>query len=99
MAEYNLGIKYMFGTGVDRGLAEPKRWLELSAQQGYVSAQYKLAWIYSNGESSGDFDKATHWFRLAAEQGEPIALYALGDTPVNRGLPSWERVAVSNTPS
>ena len=65
-------------------LAQAKTSLERSAQQGYAAAQYKLGWLYSSSEStSQDFDKAAHWFRLAAEQGEPIALYALGVMTAN----------------
>ena len=79
----------MDGAGVPRDVGEARRWLELSAEQDYAAAQYKLGWLYSNGgDLSQDLSKAASWFRLAAQQGEPLALYALGVmTATGRGVP------------
>ena len=69
----------MDGTEVPRETGKARQWLELSAEQGYAAAQYKLGWLYSNDPEVGkDLKKAASWFHRAAEQGEPLALFALG---------------------
>ena len=89
MAQYNPGADYLDGSGVQPDREEAKRWFERSAEQGYTAAEYKLGWLYSRDENSGQNLKlAVHWFHLAAEQGEALALYALGVMAANgEGLP------------
>jgi TPR repeat protein len=69
----------MDGAGVPRDVGEARRWLGLAALRGYAAAQYKLGWLYANGEGSDrDLREAAYWFRQAARQDDSLSLYALG---------------------
>jgi TPR repeat protein len=48
-----------------------------------------MGWLYTNGQDiPQDLQKATHWFRLAAQQAQPLAIYALGVMAASgEGLP------------
>ena len=49
------------------------------AEQGDAAAQYNLAELYKNGKGvPQDRDQASIWYRLSAEQGNPLAMYQLG---------------------
>lgn len=46
----------------------------LAAEQGYVSAQYNLGYMYDKGYGvEQDYREAEKWYRLAAEQGDADA--------------------------
>ncbi|MEK8020884.1 MAG: tetratricopeptide repeat protein, partial [Candidatus Parabeggiatoa sp.] len=54
-------------------------WLEKSAKQGNVDAQYNLGIAYLNGKGiAKDYEKAADWWRKAAEQGNANAQNNLG---------------------
>ena len=50
------------------------------AAKGDVEAQYRLAMNYEAGRSGlkKDYAQAAHWYRMAAEQGDPYAQAGLG---------------------
>lgn len=49
------------------------------AKQGEVSAQTNLGWMYNNGKGvTKDIKEAIKWYRLAADQGNPVAQNSLG---------------------
>lgn len=49
------------------------------AKQGEVSAQTNLGWMFNNGKGvTKDIKEAIKWYRLAADQGNPIAQNSLG---------------------
>ncbi len=49
------------------------------AEQGQVTAQYILGWIYQSGEGvAQDLAEAAKWYRRAADKGNADAQYALG---------------------
>jgi hypothetical protein len=53
-------------------------WRQL-ADQGDVTAQYRVGIMYNNGEGvPQSYAEAARWFRLAAEQGDPKAQFLLG---------------------
>ena len=55
-----------------------REWLPL-AQQGHAKAQFKLGWMYDNGEGMPEDDReAVKWYRRAAEQGNATAQSNLG---------------------
>jgi uncharacterized protein len=54
-------------------------WYRKAADQGYVSAQYSLAFCLDNGDGvDQDSEESTSWFRKAAEQGHVGAQNWLG---------------------
>ena len=72
-------VAYHNGEGVAQDDAEAVRWWRLAAEQGNVSAQYKLGVAYDIGEGvAQDYAEAVRWYRLAAEQGNASAQYNLG---------------------
>ena len=46
LAQYNLGILYFTGQGVDQDLDLAFKWTEAAAHQGHVDAQANLASLY-----------------------------------------------------
>ncbi len=78
-AQYNLGVCYDNGQGVDEDDAEAVKWYRKSAEQGHAGAQYNLGWCYDNGKGVDEDDaEAVKWYRKAAEQGDADAQYNLG---------------------
>ena len=62
------------GKGVERDDAEALKWFLAAAQNGHVSAQYSLGYMYRSGKGvTRDMDEALRWYRMAAEQGHPEA--------------------------
>ena len=70
-AQYNVGVMYGQGDGVERNDPEALKWFRKAAQQGHVGAQMNLGIIYSRdgGVPRNDAMAAT-WYRKAAEQGQ-----------------------------
>lgn len=78
-AQYNLGLMYIKGEGVNRSEAEAAHWYRLAAGQGFVDAQQRLADLYYVGQGmSRNYTQAAVWYRRAAEQGNARAQFQLG---------------------
>ena len=70
VAQYNLGLMYIRGHGVEQDFNEAFKWTKKAADQGFGEAQYNLGLLYSNGDGVLKDDKeAVKWWRKAAEQG------------------------------
>jgi len=79
-AQYDLGIHYLKGDGVEKDSKSAIKWLKKSAGQDFVSAQYKLGLLYREGRKVGtDMDQAIEYFMMAADHGNASAQYMLGD--------------------
>ena len=88
-AQYNVGVMYGQGDGVERNDPEARKWFRKAAQQEHVGAQMNLDIIYSRdgGVPRNDAMAAT-WCRKAAERGFPDAQVQLGIiNGVGRGVP------------
>ena len=69
-AQYNLGVMYAKGEGVEKDHGLAVYWFHKAAEQGYARAQYYLGVAYANGQGiPKDHDAATYWKNKAAEQG------------------------------
>lgn len=78
-AQYNLGVIYDRGYGVERDYAKARAWYEKAAAQGNASAAHNLGMMYKKGHGvSVDYQQAADWFKQAAELGEPAAQNNLG---------------------
>lgn len=65
-AEYNLGVMYGKGQGVQKDLAEAVKWYRLAAAQGVGAAQSNLGQLYANGQGvSQDYVEAAKWLPRA----------------------------------
>ena len=78
-AQYNLGICYYNGKGVERSYPKAVEWYEKAANQGLADAQYNLGNCYYNGLGIEEsFEKAAEWYEKAAKQGHAAAQFELG---------------------
>ena len=78
LSQYNLGVLYEKGQGVEQDYAQALYWYIKAADQGVVKAQYNLANMFLSGRGMKvDHIEALRRFRLAAERGYPPAQYNL----------------------
>lgn len=79
VAQYNLGLMYAEGKGVDQDGIEAVRWYTLAAEQGYLPAINNLGMTYDYGSLGipEDNGKAIYWYRRAAEAGVGKAQFNL----------------------
>ncbi|GMQ99203.1 MAG: hypothetical protein BMS9Abin18_0019 [Zetaproteobacteria bacterium] len=73
-AQYQLGLLYARGDGVQKNLVKAREWLRKAAMQGHPKAQFYLGQMYVFGDG-GEKDnvKATTWFWLAKTLGDRFA--------------------------
>src|SRR5699024_3584817 len=73
-AQYNMGVIYDRGYGVERNYDKARIWYEKAAAQGDAEAAHNLGVMYHEGHGVPVNDKrAVYWFRKAAKLGEPAA--------------------------
>lgn|ERR1051325_378151 len=78
-AQFEVGMSYLPGDGVQTNVPEAVEWLTKAAQGGQILAQYNLGKLYSDGrEVEMDCIKAVQWFHRAAARGFNLAQYELG---------------------
>jgi TPR repeat protein len=78
-AEYNLGVMYAKGQGVEQNFPEALRWYRRAADQNQTQAQVSLGVLYAFGQGvPRDYQEAAKWYRKAADQGDPGAQNNLG---------------------
>ena len=77
-AQFNLGVCYKNGSGVEKSYAQAVYWYKRSAEQGYAKSQYYLGFCCFCGEGiTESYDQATYWWKRSAEQGYIDAQKAL----------------------
>ena len=88
-AQYRLGKRFQFGTGVTANARKAFKWYRKSAEQGLVFAQFTLGNQYKFGKGVPESDiKAVTWYRRAAKQGHIDAQFNLGTMYFNgEGIP------------
>ena len=73
-AQFNLGLMYEKGDGVQKDEQEAARWYYKAALQGHVGAQLNLGTMYDEGKGvAEDNRKAAQWYNQAATKGEVAA--------------------------
>lgn len=73
-AQYNMGVLYDEGYGVEQDYAKAKEWYEKAAAQKYPKAEHNLGIMYQSGHGvKKSSAEAAKWFKRAAEHGEPAA--------------------------
>ncbi len=66
-AQYNLGVLYTQGLGIQQDYSATMQWYYKAAEQGHAKAQYNLGVLYKQGHGvPQDSIQAMMWFRLAA---------------------------------
>ena len=93
-AQYNLGVMYDEGAGVEQDLKAAAAWYRKAAEQGFLDARINLAMMYYHGQGvARDFKQSRHWFQLAADQGDPEA--AIWLARIDEELPADDRQTVA----
>jgi TPR repeat protein len=82
-AQFNLGLMYQKGRGVQQDSKQAAAWYQKAAEQGStrasVQAQFNLGIMYQKGQGvQQDFKQAAAWYRKAADQGIVQAQHNLG---------------------
>ena len=78
-AEYNLGICYERGLGIERDMPKAASLYMSAAEHGHTGAQYNLGVFYEHGLGGFVVDKeeAARFYRMATEAGDEDALHNL----------------------
>jgi TPR repeat protein len=75
--QYNLAVQYYRGKGRPKNLKLAEELMLLAANQGFTAAQNSLGILYTSFKP-GRYDQALRWYREAADNGHPAAMYNLG---------------------
>lgn len=68
-AQFQVGVIYERGIGIDENQTQAAQWFEKSAHQGHVDAQYNIAIMYATGRGvAADEGLAMMWLARAAKQ-------------------------------
>jgi localization factor PodJL len=103
-AEYELGIRYLDGLGVQQSSADAARWLQRASDAGFAPAQFRLAGLNEKGDGiRKDVQTARRLYLAAAGKGHAKAmhnlavLYAEGvdGKPDYKAASEWFRKAAS----
>ena len=88
-AQFNLGVMYLTGRGVQQDYSAAALWFRKAAEQGYALAQSNLGTLYRDGQGVAQDDtEAVMWFRKAADQGDAVAEFLLGNQyAFGKGVP------------
>ncbi|MDG6408432.1 tetratricopeptide repeat protein, partial [Glaesserella parasuis] len=67
VAQFNLGVMYDKGQGVNQDYHQAAKWFQKAAEQGHAVAQFNLGNMYYNGQGvDQDYHQAAKWFQKAA---------------------------------
>ncbi len=78
VALFEIGARYTDGRGVTSDFAEAAKWYQLSADRGFVPAQYRLANLYEKGTGvPRDIVAAKRYYEMAANAGNASAMHNL----------------------
>ena len=78
-AQFNLGVCYANGQGVEQNYTEAVKWYRKAAEQGVAGTQFNLGVCYANGQGvEQSYSEAVKWYRKAANQGYAKAQNNLG---------------------
>ncbi|HEX3860579.1 MAG TPA: tetratricopeptide repeat protein [Stellaceae bacterium] len=88
-AQYDVGVLYTLGEGVDRDPASAALWFRQAAENGNVAAQFNLGVCYDLGLGvPASPTEAVTWYRRAADRKDPRAAYNLAVAyDLGRGIP------------
>ena len=88
-AQFNLGVMYLTGRGVQQDYSAAALWFRKAAEQGYALAQTNLGTLYRDGRGvTQGYAEAVIWYRKAADQGDAVAEFLLGNQyAFGKGVP------------
>ncbi|HBN58647.1 MAG TPA: hypothetical protein DD382_05090 [Gammaproteobacteria bacterium] len=69
-SQYELGLMYELGMGIDKDLDQAFIWYQKSANQAYAKAQYNLGIFYALGKAGEkDIAQSKYWIKKAHDNG------------------------------
>lgn len=72
--QFNLGVRYYHGQGVEQSYEEALKWYRMAADQGLAEAEYVIGDMYFCGTGGvQDNETALEWFTKANDHGHPKA--------------------------
>jgi TPR repeat protein len=78
-AQWNLGLRYLAGHGVDRDFVSAREWLDKAASQGCIDAYVNIGVMYEIGMGVERSDsEALNWYKRAATAGHAFGMWKLG---------------------
>jgi TPR repeat protein len=104
-SQYELGLMYYNGQGVEQNYKEAFKWFRVSAQKGLPDAQYYLGLMYYESKAvTRNYSNAFYLFLTAAKQGKTEAQFILGAMYISgQGVPrsyikayAWTSIAYKN---
>mgnify|MGYP002673454255 CR=1 FL=1 len=79
LSQYNIGVMYKKGQGVDINFKEAAKWYLKAANQGFTEAQYNIGVMLYEGKGvEQNYKEAFNWFLKAANSGNVNAQRELG---------------------
>ena len=78
-AQIRLGKQYQTGRGMPKDEAQAIFWFRKAAEQSLVEAQWRAALLLSATSETADRVEAHRWWRAAAEQGNALSQFILGN--------------------
>ncbi len=79
-AQYNLGLMYKNGIGVDKDNEEALGWFTLGSDNGHMLSKYALGLLYYHGKGTSlNFNKAMNLFLDASFMGHPASQIIIGN--------------------
>lgn len=106
-AQYQLGLRYLNGQGINQDKKQAFYWLELAAENGNLAAQQQITDMYLNGiGTSKSLNDAMFWMTSRAVAGQADAQIQLGDLyqktkffayPIDYAK-IWFRIAARHSP-
>jgi TPR repeat protein len=85
LAQYSLGVMHMVGKGVRRDKIEAARWIRSATEMGRAINVYSLTLHIGQDVEYESPEAVRRWWRLAANQGHPIAQSFLGSKHLQHG--------------
>jgi TPR repeat protein len=83
-AQFQMGILYLSGWGLEKNYAEALKWLQMAANNENKDAQYMLGNLYYRGQGvSVDFNQSFFWRKKAADNKHPFAAFDLAEMYMN----------------
>ena len=91
-AEFNIGLLYAAGKGVQRDYRQAAEWYRKAAEQGVGAAEYNLGVMYANGDGvPRDVHEAVKWLQKAADAGVPMGREELANLYGSKGIENHEK--------
>ena len=74
VSQYNTGVNYYIGRGIDKDLEKAVYWYQMASEEGHSKAPFNIGIIYANGEvADKDLTLALEYFLLSAKRGNKEA--------------------------